>query len=89
MARAMYRMKTTFVDPDEEPGHADALEYIWTHTRLSVFTDSEGEPYKWRQLGFATENLGREFGDVGVLGLYCLVCPFTLLSCYARLKKYI
>ncbi|KAI0032657.1 ELMO/CED-12 family-domain-containing protein [Vararia minispora EC-137] len=75
MARVMYRTKTTYVEPAAEPAHANALDYIWTRARLVVERDEEdldGAQIQWRQLGFETENLSREFGEVGVLGLYCL-----------------
>jgi engulfment/cell motility protein 1 len=73
MARVVYRKKTTLVEPDVEETHATALDYIWTNSRLQVETASDGTTLKWRQLGFASENLSHEFTEVGVLGLDCLV----------------
>jgi hypothetical protein len=73
MARVIYRKKTTLVEPDVEETHAAALDYIWTNSRLQVETAPDGTTLKWRQLGFASENLSHEFTEVGVLGLDCLV----------------
>jgi hypothetical protein len=73
MARVIYRKKTTLVEPDVEETHASALDYIWTNSRLQVETAPDGTTLKWRQLGFASENLSHEFTEVGVLGLDCLV----------------
>ncbi|KAN0121039.1 ELMO/CED-12 family domain containing protein [Russula decolorans] len=72
MARVIYRKKTTLVEPDVEETHAAALDYIWTNSRLQVETASDSTTLKWRQLGFASENLSHEFAEVGVLGLDCL-----------------
>lgn len=73
MARVIYRKKTTLVEPDVEETHAAALDYIWTNSRLQAVTAPDGTTLKWRQLGFASENLSHEFTEVGVLGLDCLV----------------
>ncbi|KAF8268798.1 ELMO/CED-12 family-domain-containing protein [Lactarius quietus] len=51
--------------------HAASLDYIWTNSSLQVETASDGT-LKWRQLGFASENLSHEFSETGVLGLDCL-----------------
>ncbi|KAI0306061.1 ELMO/CED-12 family-domain-containing protein [Multifurca ochricompacta] len=72
MARLIYRKKTTLVEPDVEETHAAALDYIWTNSHLQVETSPNGTPLKWRQLGFASENLSHEFSEAGVLGLDCL-----------------
>lgn len=72
--RVTYRRKTHFVDPVGEPSHLSALEYIWNASKLAEEQQPDG-PYKWRKLGFATEDLSREFVEVGVLGLDCLVRP--------------
>jgi len=50
------------------------LKQIWSASKLTETSDENEESLKWRKLGFDTENLTREFGDVGVLGLDCLVC---------------
>lgn len=73
MARVIYRKKTTLVEPDVEETQADSLDYIWTNSCLQVETASDGTTLKWRQLGFASENLSHEFNETGVLGLDCLV----------------
>ena len=79
MIRVTYRRKTHFVDPVGEPSHLSALEYIWNASKLVEEQQPEG-PYKWRKLGFPTEDLSREFIEVGVLGLDCLVSlPMALL----------
>ncbi|TFY79819.1 hypothetical protein EWM64_g4192 [Hericium alpestre] len=71
IARMAYRKKTTLVEPDVQ-SHSGALDYIWTNSKLSSQPDGEGGVLKWRQLGFDSENLSQEFGEVGVLGLDCL-----------------
>ena len=73
MARVIYRKKTTLVEPDVEETHAAALDYVWTNSRLQVETAPDRTALKWRQLGFASENLSHEFSEAGVLGLDCLV----------------
>jgi engulfment/cell motility protein 1 len=87
MARVIYRKKTTLVEPDVEETHAAALDYIWTNSRLQVETASDSTTLKWRQLGFASENLSHEFAEVGVLGLDCLVSS-TLWHKGAALTRY-
>ncbi len=75
MARVIYRKKTTLVEPDVEETHATSLDYIWTNSCLQVETAQDGTTLKWRQLGFASENISHEFNETGVLGLDCLVSP--------------
>lgn len=72
MIRVTYRRKTHPVDPVREPSHFTALEYIWNASKLPEEQQPDG-PYKWRKLGFLTEDMNREFAEVGVLGLDCLV----------------
>jgi engulfment/cell motility protein 1 len=72
MIRVTYRRKTHFVDPIREPSHLAALEYIWRASKLMGEQQSD-VPYKWRKLGFLTEDISQEFAEVGVLGLDCLV----------------
>jgi engulfment/cell motility protein 1 len=81
MARAMYRTKTTYVEPTTEPAHAAALRAVWAAARLDVERDDDGNESRWRQLGLASENVTREFGEVGVLGLHCLVRPPSPCPC--------
>ncbi|RDB23704.1 Engulfment and cell motility protein 1 [Hypsizygus marmoreus] len=72
IVRVTYRKKTTLVEPDSEPSHAAALQYIWSSTTLQEELDAEGVPLKWRKLGFDSEDMVQEFSEVGVLGLDCL-----------------
>jgi engulfment/cell motility protein 1 len=53
------------------------LEYIWNASKLTEEQQPDG-PYKWRKLGFLTEDISLEFAEVGVLGLDCLVRPPAL-----------
>lgn len=76
MARVIYRKKTTLVEPDVEETHAASLDYIWTNSSLQIETAPDGTTLKWRQLGFASENLSHEFSETGILGLDCLVSWF-------------
>jgi engulfment and cell motility protein 1 len=78
MVSVNYRKKTTLVEPEVEPLHEAALKYIWRFAGLQEEDDvlpgaEPGAKIKWRQLGFDTENMSHEFGEVGVLGLDCLV----------------
>lgn len=74
IVRVTYRQKTSIVEPDVETSHAAMLKQIWIVSKLSESPDENGENLKWRKLGFDTENLTQEFGEVGVLGLSCLRC---------------
>lgn len=76
VVRMTFRKKTTVVEPELEPAHVTALKYIWTYSKAREEPDGEGDIKKWRKLGFDTEDLTREFAEVGVLGLDCLVCLF-------------
>ena len=71
--RVTYRKKTTGVDPEIEEAHAAALTCIWAYSKLEEEEDANGQPLKWRKLGFDTEDIIQEFSEVGVLGLECLV----------------
>ncbi|KAH7890792.1 ELMO/CED-12 family-domain-containing protein [Phlebopus sp. FC_14] len=73
IVRVTYRKKTTLVEPEVEPTHASALQYVWDTSKLLQEVDASGHTLKWRKLGFDTENIIEEFQDVGVLGLDCLV----------------
>lgn len=44
--------------------HEDMIRFIWSASGMTV-----NGPLKWRKMGFATENVKREFDKVGVLGL--------------------
>ncbi|KAI0078722.1 hypothetical protein K474DRAFT_1641153 [Panus rudis PR-1116 ss-1] len=72
VVRATYRRKTTLVEPDVEPSHKAALDYIWERSKLFPELEADGGLIKWRKIGFDTEDITQEFGEVGVLGLQCL-----------------
>ncbi|KAH7927302.1 hypothetical protein BV22DRAFT_1007169 [Leucogyrophana mollusca] len=72
IVRVTYRKKSTLVEPEVEPAHNTALQYIWNCSKVQEGRDDEGEVLKWRKLGFMSESLLQEFQDVGVLGLDCL-----------------
>lgn len=77
MVRVTYRKKITLVEPDVEPTHQGALQYIWTCSKLQE--DRYGDEIrKWRKLGFETEDITHEFREVGVLGLDSLVSLIQL-----------
>lgn len=71
--RVTYRKKTALVEPDIEPIQAGILKQIWNASKLTESPDENGNNLKWRKLGFESEDLTKEFGEVGVLGLDCLV----------------
>ncbi|THH33356.1 hypothetical protein EUX98_g842 [Antrodiella citrinella] len=71
VVRMTHRKKTSLVDPDIEATHAEALNYIWTNSKLREEPDGEGGVIKWRKLGFDTEDVMQEFNEVGVWGLDC------------------
>ncbi|KAG6331407.1 hypothetical protein ID866_7685 [Astraeus odoratus] len=73
IVRVTYRKKTTLVEPEVEPSHDAALRYIWENSKIPLEFDTEGQPNKWRKLGFGNEGIMEEFQEVGVLGLDCLV----------------
>ncbi|KAJ7574456.1 ELMO/CED-12 family-domain-containing protein [Mycena floridula] len=72
IVRVMYRKKMTPVDPLLESTHFSDLNLIWETSGLSVDKDEDGQPLKWRKLGFVSEDIEQEFNVVGVLGLDCL-----------------
>lgn len=81
--RVTYRKKTTFVDPETVPSHGVALDFIWNSSKLNENSvDEHGQVLKWRKLGFDSEDVINEFGDVGVLGLDCLVCISGIVSVF-------
>lgn len=73
VVRVTYRKKSTLVEPEVEPLHESVLDYIWNSSKIQEGRDGDGQVLKWRQLGFASENLVYEFQEVGELGLDCLV----------------
>jgi engulfment and cell motility protein 1 len=81
MVRLCYRQKTTLVEPEAERTQANTLDYVWKAAKLSEGVDSEGNVMRWRTLGFESEDLGREFGGVGVLGVQCFVSHTLVVEC--------
>lgn len=73
MVRVTYRKRITVVENELEPTHTALLTYIWNHSKTREEPDGEGGVLKWRKLGFDSEDLMQEFGEVGLLGLDCLV----------------
>jgi engulfment/cell motility protein 1 len=73
IVRVTYRKKMTLVEPEIEPAHTAVLESIWAASRAQASDDGQGGLQRWQKLGMASEDVGHEFGDVGVLGLHCLV----------------
>jgi engulfment/cell motility protein 1 len=73
IVRVTYRKKSTLVEPEVEPLHESALEYIWSSSKVQEGRDADGKVLKWRKLGFSDENLVSEFQEVGELGLDCMV----------------
>ena len=73
MIRVNFRKKTTAVDPQPQSSHRIDLDYIWACSKLREEVDANGNQFKWRKLGFETEDVAGEFAEVGVLGLDCLV----------------
>ncbi len=73
MIRVTYRKKTSIVDLETDQNHAAALISIWSRSQLEEEEDANGQVFKWRRLGFDTEDIVQEFSEVGVLGLECLV----------------
>ena len=82
MVRVTFRKKTTLVEPDFEPLHSAALQFVWDHSRLEEEREDAVTTIKWRKLGFETEDIGHEFREVGVLGLDCLVRVHDLYDCF-------
>lgn len=54
--------------------HDYMLRQIWQRSKLEETVDADGQVVKWRQLGFDDEDVVEQFGDVGVLGVECMVC---------------
>lgn len=72
IVRVTFRRKTTVVDPEQDSSQEATLQFIYTSSKLPEVVE-EGEVYRWRRLGFETEDIRKEFAEVGVLGLDCLV----------------
>jgi len=72
------------VDPEQDMNQDRVLRGIWAESQLREVVD-HGEIYKWRQLGFETEDIRKEFAEVGALGLDCLVTLFfSYTSCLTK-----
>lgn len=72
IVRVTFRHKTTIVDPEQDFTHDATLRFIWSSSKLPELFE-QGEVYRWRRLGFESEDIRKEFAQVGVLGLDCLV----------------
>lgn len=77
--RFILRRKLEPVDALNSMDNYNALRHIWEASKLEEERRGE-EIYKWRKLGFDSEDIGQEFAHVGVLGLDCLVSP-KMISC--------
>lgn len=69
--RMTYRRKTTPVDPQGDPEHDAMLRFIWSSAKLPEIIEND-ELYRWRRIGFSSEDVHKEFAEVGALGLDCL-----------------
>ncbi|GJJ11519.1 hypothetical protein Clacol_005752 [Clathrus columnatus] len=69
IVRVTYRRKTAPVDPQQDEA---ALRFVWSSAKLPEIIDS-GELYRWRRIGFTSEDIRKEFSEVGALGLDCLI----------------
>jgi engulfment and cell motility protein 1 len=72
VVRVTFRRKTTVVDPEQDSSHDTTLRFIWGSSKLPEVVE-DGEVYRWRRLGFESEDMRKEFCEVGALGLDCLV----------------
>lgn len=69
---AHHRLRTAVTSTDKR--HVSALSYMWLQSRiseLSVEENGETVKYKWRRLGFESENVAKDFIRTGWLGLEC------------------
>ncbi|KIJ55108.1 hypothetical protein M422DRAFT_23759 [Sphaerobolus stellatus SS14] len=73
IVRVTYRRKTMPVDPEQDLNQDRILRMIWAESQLKEVVEN-GQMYKWRRLGFETEDIRKEFSEVGALGLDCLRC---------------
>jgi len=72
IVRVTFRRKTMQVHPEQNAVHENTLRFIWTSSKLPDLFEN-GEVFRWRRLGFESEDICKEFAEVGVLGLDCLV----------------
>lgn len=82
IVRVTFRRKTTIVDPEQDATHAATLQFIWSSSKLPELIE-QGEIYRWRRLGFESEDMRKEFAEAGVLGLDCLVSGISFASMIA------
>lgn len=74
--RVTYRRKITPVDPQENAEHEAMLRFIWSSAKLPEIIEGS-ELFRWRRIGFPSEDICKEFAEVGALGLDCLVSRTT------------
>lgn len=70
---AHQRLRTSVSSTDRR--HVGALSYIWTQARVPEenVEDENGitSKFKWRRIGFESENVAKDFVRTGWLGLQC------------------
>ncbi|KAF8517883.1 ELMO/CED-12 family-domain-containing protein [Hysterangium stoloniferum] len=71
IVRVTFRRKITVVDPEQDASQEETLRFIWSSAKISELSEN-GKIFKWRRLGFETEDIRKEFVEVGALGLDCL-----------------
>lgn len=71
------------MDPQQDTGQEAVLRFVWASAKLPEIIE-DGELFRWRRIGFASEDIRKEFAEVGALGLDCLVShnSSTLASLY-------
>lgn len=79
IVRVTFRRKTMLVNPELDAVHGTMLRFIWTSSKLPDLFEN-GEVFRWRRLGFESEDMRKEFAEVGVLGLDCLVSQARVMS---------
>ncbi len=72
LVRVTYRKMMTDINLNNQV-HDYMLRQIWQRSKLEETVDADGQVVKWRQLGFDDEDVVEQFGDVGVLGVECMV----------------
>ncbi|KAJ8695248.1 hypothetical protein PTI98_007857 [Pleurotus ostreatus] len=72
LVRVTYRKMMTDINLNNQV-HDYMLRQIWQRSKLEETVDADGQVVKWRQLGFDDEDVVEQFGDVGVLGVECML----------------
>ncbi|KAG5220863.1 Engulfment and cell motility protein [Salix suchowensis] len=72
LVRVTYRKMMTDINLNNQV-HDYMLRQIWQRSKLEETLDADGQVVKWRQLGFDDEDVVEQFGDVGVLGVECML----------------